>query len=120
MQRKINSPYQILVVDDEPLIRESLYEILRIEGFHAFMAPSGEEALKCVKNQKIDIILTDLKLPKMNGLELLTEAKRLQPEIEVILITGFGSIETAVTAMKKGAYDYITKPINDLEVKSII
>lgn len=120
MQKKINNLYHILIVDDEPLIRESLYEILRIEGFHAHMAPSGEEALKVIKTQKIDIILTDLKLPKMNGLELLTEVKKNHPESDVILITGFGTIETAVEAMKKGSYDYITKPINDLEVKNII
>ncbi len=120
MQRKINSTYQILVIDDEPLIRESLYEILRIEGYRVLMASSGEDALKVIKTQNIDIILTDLKLPKMSGLQLLTEVKKIQPDIEVILITGFGTIETAVEAMKKGAYDYITKPINDHEVKNII
>src|SRR5262245_19856198 len=115
-----NKKYDILVVDDEPLIRESLYEILRIDGFRAHMASSGEEAVTLMKGQKVDIVLTDMKLPRMSRLELLSKTKESHPETEVILITGYGSIETAVEAMKKGAYDYITKPINDHEVKLVI
>ena len=115
-----NKQYDILVVDDERLIRESLYEILRIDGFRAHMAASGEEALNLMKGQKVDIVLTDMKLPKMSGLDLLSDVKQSNPEIDVILITGYGSIESAVEAMKKGAYDYITKPINDNEVKIIL
>ena len=120
MQKKINKGFHILIVDDEPLIRESFYETLRIKGYYAYMAASGEEALETIRNSKMDIVFADLKLPKMNGLNLLNEIKKEHPEIEVILITGFGSIETAVEAMKKGAYDYITKPINDHEVRMII
>ncbi len=112
--------YLILVVDDEPLIRESLYEILKIEGYRVEMASSGEEALEVIKKEKVDIVLTDMKLPYMSGITLLSETKKIAPETEVILITGYGSIETAVDAMKKGAYDYVTKPINDNEIKSLI
>ncbi len=112
--------FQILIVDDEPLIRQSLYEILRIEGYRVQMASSGEEATEIVKNNKIDIVLTDLKLPKMNGIELLTKIKKDSKETEIIVITGYGSIETAVEAMKNGAFDYVTKPINDNEIKFII
>lgn len=112
--------YSILVVDDEPLIRESLFEILRIEGYSVEMAVSAEEAFKLLSKSKIDIVVTDFKLPKMNGLELLGKIKKDFSEIEVIMITGYGSIESAVEAMKKGAYDYITKPINDHEIKNII
>ncbi len=112
--------YLILVVDDEPLIRESLYEILKIEGYRVEMASSGEEALEIIKKEKVDIVLTDMKLPYMSGITLLTETKKITPDTEVILITGYGSIETAVDAMKKGAYDYITKPINDTEIKNLI
>ena len=115
-----NQYYHILVVDDEPLIRESLYEIFRIDGYHASMAQSGEEALEIISKQKIDIVVTDMKLPKMNGLALLEQIKKDHANIEVILITGYGTIETAVEAMKKGAYDYITKPINDSEINLII
>ncbi|MDP2654451.1 MAG: sigma-54 dependent transcriptional regulator [Candidatus Omnitrophota bacterium] len=115
-----NSKIDILVVDDEPLIRESLYEILRIDGYRAYMASSGEEALTLLGRQKIDIVLTDLKLPKMDGLELLTKIKAAHPETEVIMITGYGTIETAVDTMRKGAFDYVTKPVNDNEIKIII
>lgn len=120
MNKEQNSRYQILIVDDEPLIRESLYEIFRIDGFRAQMASSGEEALDKIRELPIDIVLTDMKLPQMSGIALIGRIKETSPETEVILITGYGSIETAVEAMKKGAYDYITKPINDNEIKLII
>ena len=111
---------QILIVDDEPLIRKSLYEILRIEGYRGQMAETGEAALSILKKEHIDIVVTDLHLPKMNGIQLLEEIKRSSPKTEVILVTGYGTIESAVAAMKKGAFDYITKPINDTEIKIII
>lgn len=115
-----NKRYHILVVDDEPLIRESLYEILRIQGFNAYMASNGEEALALVRKQKIDIVITDMKLPRLSGLSVLYQTKEISPETEVILITGFGSVETAVEAMKKGAYDYLTKPVNDAEINLVL
>lgn len=115
-----NKKYQVLVVDDEPLIRESLYEILRIEGYRVQMAASGEDALNLIERNHIDVVVTDMKLPKMNGIELLEGSRKTESTAEFILITGYGSIETAVEAMKKGAYDYITKPINDHEIKAII
>ncbi|MFC1510363.1 sigma-54-dependent transcriptional regulator [Candidatus Omnitrophota bacterium] len=111
---------KILIVDDEPLIRESLYEILRIEGYGVFMAVNGEIAVETLKNNEINIVVTDFKLPGMNGVELLEVIKKVSPKTETILITGYGSIETAVDAMRKGAFDYITKPINDNEIKIII
>ena len=97
--------YQILIVDDEPLIRESLYEILRIEGLRVQMAATGEDAVNLLAKNKVDIILTDLKLPKISGIELLSAIKKDHPATEIIIITGYGSIETAVEAMKKGAFD---------------
>ena len=117
---KENKKYKILVVDDEPLIRESLFEILRIEGYHVQMAQTGKEAVKFIKDNEFHIVVTDYKLPKMSGMDLLEIIKKDHPKIEVIMITGYGSIETAVEAMKKGAYDYITKPINDNEIKIVI
>jgi DNA-binding NtrC family response regulator len=114
------SAYNILVVDDEPLIRKSLYEILKIDGYHAHMAASGEEAVQTLKTVTPDIVITDMKLPKMNGLELLSHIKKTCPGTEVILITGYGTIETAVEAMKKRAFDYVTKPIIDSEIKLVI
>jgi len=120
MKKDRNHKYSLLIVDDEPLIRQSLYEIFRIEGYQADMAQSGEEALEKIEANKFDIILTDLKLPQMSGIDLLVKSKELSPETEVILITGYGTIESAVDAMKRGAYEYITKPINDDEVKLLI
>ncbi len=120
MKKELYSAYHILIVDDEPLIRQSLYEILRIEGYKVHMAQNGEEAIELLKKFHIDIILTDMKLPKMSGLDILTFVKENKPDIEVILITGFGTIESAVDAMRKGAADYITKPINDSEIKIIL
>ena len=111
---------QVLIVDDEPLIRKSLYEIMRIEGYRVQMAETGEAALGILKKERIDVIVTDFQLPKMTGIQLLEEVKRWSPKTEVILVTGYGTIESAVAAMKKGAFDYITKPINDTEIKIII
>ncbi len=112
--------YKLLIVDDEPLIRESLFEILRIQGYSVRIAATAEEALELMAQEPSDIILTDMKLPKMSGIELLEAVKEKYPQTGVILITGYGSIETAVDAMKKGAFDYITKPINDNEIKLTI
>ena len=120
MVQKISQKYSILIVDDEPLIRQSLFEILRIDGYRVQMAKSGEEALKMLPSNPVDILVTDLKLPEMSGLELLAKIKKDYPKTEVIVITGYGSIETAVKAMKNGAFEYITKPINDNEIKIII
>ena len=115
-----NSSYSILVVDDEPLIRKSLYEILKIEGFDTHTAVNGEDAISLFSSRSFDIVITDMKLPKMSGLELLSSIKKASPLTEVILITGYGSIESAVNAMKQGAFDYVTKPIVDDEIKILI
>ncbi|MCK5493435.1 MAG: sigma-54-dependent Fis family transcriptional regulator, partial [Candidatus Omnitrophica bacterium] len=116
----MNKNKYILVVDDEPLTRKSLCEILRIEGYKVNQASDGEEALELIKKSRPEIIVTDLKMPKVDGLTLLREVKLKYPDIAVVLSTGYGSIETAVTAMKEGAFDYVTKPIIDNEIKIII
>lgn len=120
MDKRDNQNYSMLIVDDEPLIRESLFEIFKIEGFRVQMASTAEEALLLMEKNPVHIIVTDLKLPNMSGLELLQQVKRDYEQTEVIVITGYGSIETAVEAMKIGAFEYITKPINDSEIKLII
>ncbi|MBF0532582.1 MAG: sigma-54-dependent Fis family transcriptional regulator [Candidatus Omnitrophica bacterium] len=120
MLRTEKREFQILIVDDEPLIRESLYEILRIEGYGVQMTANAEEAMAFLNSHEVDIVITDYKLPTTTGLELLADIKRDSPKTEVIVITGYGSIGTAVEAMKNGAYDYITKPIDDNEFKIII
>ena len=112
--------YSILIVDDEPLIRKSLYEILKIAGFDTTTAINAEEAIALFSTKSFDIVIADMMLPKMSGLELLSNIKKNSPTTEVILITGYGSIESAVDAMKKGAFDYVTKPIVDDEIKILI
>jgi len=115
-----NSEYSILIVDDEPLIRKSLYEILKIAGFDTHTSVNAEDAIALFTSRTFDIVITDMKLPKMNGIELLGNIKKISPTTEVILITGYGSIETAVDAMKNGAFDYVTKPIVDDEIRILI
>ncbi|MDD5668860.1 MAG: sigma-54 dependent transcriptional regulator [Candidatus Omnitrophica bacterium] len=110
----------ILVVDDEPLVRRSLSEFLTMEGFTVSSASDGEEALEFLKKHTADVILADLKMPKCDGIELLQKVKVSHPNTTIIMITGFASIDSAVEAMKQGAYDYVTKPIVDSEIKIIL
>jgi two-component system nitrogen regulation response regulator NtrX len=100
----------ILIVDDEKAIRKTLTEILSFEGYEIDEAPDGEEALKCFKSKTYDVILCDIKMPKLDGLEFLQKATEHNPDVPIIMISGHGTIETAVEAVKKGAYDFIQKP----------
>jgi two-component system, NtrC family, response regulator HydG len=106
----------ILLVDDHQPFRDSLAKILSGEGWQMFGANDGEEALEILRREEVHLILTDLKMPKMDGTELLKVAKTIRPEVEVILITGYGTVDTAVTAMKDGAFDYIQKPFKPREI----
>ena len=110
----------ILLVDDHAPFRDSLAKILGGAGFRVFPASDGEEALDILRKELIHLILTDLKMPKMDGVELLKVAKTIRPEAEVILITGYGTVDTAVTAMKDGAYDYIQKPFKPREILKLV
>lgn len=100
----------ILIIDDEKAIRKALNEILSFEGFKVDEAADGIEGLKKIEEQNYDCILCDIKMPKMDGIEVLEKAQSLKPDIPFIVISGHGNIETAVDAVKKGAYDYIAKP----------
>lgn len=100
----------ILVVDDEKAIRKTLSEILSFEGFTIDEAADGAEAIKKIKEQNYDCIICDIKMPKVDGIEVLDQTRELKPDIPFIVISGHGNIETAVEAVKKGAYDYISKP----------
>ena len=110
----------ILVVDDEPLVRSSLSEFLTLLGYTVSSANNGKDALDILKTYTVDIVITDIKMPEMDGITLLRHVKASHPDIFVILITGYGTIDSAVAAMKEGAYDYITKPILDNEIKIIL
>jgi two-component system, NtrC family, nitrogen regulation response regulator NtrX len=100
----------ILIVDDEKAIRKTLSEILSYEGYRIDEAGDGEEGIRKFREKEYDVILCDIKMPKMDGIEFLDKAKELNPDIPIIMISGHGTIETAVEAVKKGAYDYISKP----------
>lgn len=106
----------ILVVDDEAMIREVLADFLSLEGFTVRTAANGAEALTELSRSPCDLVLTDLKMPKMGGLELLDAIQKTMPHVVVVIMTGFGTIETAIGAMKRGAYDYILKPFKVDEV----
>lgn len=111
---------RILLIDDEESGREALLLLLKVAGHQVQGAASGTEGLQALAREKFDIIITDLFLPDTNGIDILKKVKEDSPLTEVILITGHASAETAVRAMKEGAYDYITKPLNIDELKIII
>ena len=100
----------ILIIDDEKAIRKTLTEILGFEGYKIDEASDGEEGLRKFKEKNYDLILCDIKMPKIDGLEFLEKAKTINSEVPIIIISGHGNIETAVEAVKMGAYDYIPKP----------
>lgn len=102
----------VLVVDDEPLQREILKTILSEEGYETYAAASGEEALRLAVSYNPDVVLTDLKMDGIDGIELLDKLKTAANESAVIIMTAFGTVNTAVDAMKKGAFDYLTKPLD--------
>src|SRR5512145_1726580 len=97
----------ILIVDDEFSVRESLEKVLSKAGYVTLAADSGNEALAVLSKEKIDLVLSDLKMPDGDGVELLKSIKKNYPDIEVILLTGYGTVENAVEAMREGAYDFI-------------
>lgn len=107
---------KILVVDDEAVIREGIRRILEKEGYQVEPKSSGRVALERLQEEDFDLVITDLKMPGMGGLELLKAIRILQPNVPVILITGFSTVETAVEAIKNGAFDYLAKPFTPAQI----
>ena len=105
-------PGRILVVDDEDIIRVLLTEILSEDGYEIVTAPDGREAIEILEHDHFDLIISDMVMPGMNGIEVLQAAFRIDPHYQIIMITGFPSVETAVRLVNLGAADYITKPFN--------
>ena len=102
----------VLIVDDEEGIRETLSGIFQDEGYNVITAGSGEEALKILKEQSPDLVLLDVWLPGIDGVETLQEIKKTNPELPVVIISGHGNIELAVKATRVGAYDFLEKPLS--------
>lgn len=115
-----NGSESILIVDDEVALRSAIVEFLQQEGFNVQHASSGEEALDLLKAEAFDVLITDMKLPGVDGIQVLQEALKTYPGIVSIIITGHGTIENAVQAMKNGAYDYISKPFQLVEISLVV
>ena len=111
---------RILVVDDEPKICRLLEQLLEREGYSVTTCPDGAAALKAIVRSRPDLVITDLKMPGMDGLELASLARSLDPDLPVVLVTGYASMETAVKALREGISDYVTKPFSLAEIKSVV
>src|SRR5262245_53187514 len=110
----------VLVVDDEPAIVDSLQKILERESLRVLTAGSGGEALDIIRREPISVLLTDLMMPGMSGMDLLRASKSVAPETETVLMTAYGTVENAVEAMKQGAYDFVTKPIKRAHLVRVV
>ncbi len=114
-------PATLLIIEDEERMRRLLELVLREEGYELLLAASGEEGIRTLREgAPIDLIITDLQLGNTTGLEVLETAKRVLPDVPVVLITGYGTVKSAVEAMRKGAYDYLSKPVDHDELKIVI
>ena len=102
----------VLLVDDEDPLREALSRQLSVRGFHVLSAANGEDALKIVHNNTIDVTILDQKMPGMDGTQTFNEIKKIDPSIQIIMLTGHATVGTALDIMKQGAFDYIMKPMN--------
>jgi two-component system response regulator AtoC len=111
---------QVLIVDDEPNLRKILSAQLSRDGYDVMTAEDGEQGLQILREHHIDLVVTDLKMPKVDGMTLLREALREDPELPVVMITAHGTVDTAVEALKLGAFDYLTKPFDKDEVRQIV
>src|SRR5688500_18153994 len=111
---------RVLVVDDEKFIRDIIADFLGMEGYVVRTADDGSSAIAELSRARYDMVISDLKMPRMGGLELLKEVARTHPETLTVIMTGFGTVETAIDAMKQGAYDYILKPFKVEEIVHIV
>ncbi|MDA8402908.1 MAG: response regulator, partial [Desulfobacteraceae bacterium] len=117
---ELSNGLTILVVDDEKDIREGVERILKRMGYQVFIAGRGEEALAVLENQTVELAILDLKMPGMDGMELHQRIRAIDDQIIVIIITGYATIETAIEAMKQGAYDFIPKPFEPEHLRIVV
>lgn len=115
-----NDKIKILVVDDDAVILELISKILAQNGYEVILAPDGFEALNLLEQNKIDIVITDMKMPNMDGMELIDLIKKSYPGMKIIVMTAFEDIYTIKDAIMKGADEYITKPFNSYEINMVI
>jgi len=115
-----SEPPKILVIEDEDQVRESYYDMLNFFGYHVDTVSNGQEGMARIIKKDYDIVVTDLNMPQMNGIDVLKYIKKKKPYIEVIVITGYATLENAIEAMKVGAYDYFAKPIDIEHVRIVL
>ncbi|MGB3647400.1 MAG: response regulator, partial [Desulfobulbales bacterium] len=114
---------QILIVDDEKIALRNLEHIMKKEGYDVVTTQSGSQAIKMIEQSaenEFDVVLTDLKMPGMDGMEVLAQTKRLFPDTEVIMVTGYATMDSAIEAVKAGAYHYVSKPFELDEVRRVV
>ena len=113
-------PAKILVVDDDAVARELLAEALKKEGYEVEAFSNGADAIERGRGQRVDLVLTDIRMGTVDGLTVLREFKRFSPDTSIVLLTAFGSLEGAIEAIKQGAYDYLAKPFKKEEIKLVV
>ena len=112
--------FRILVVDDEEDVRGTLSDMIEGLDYQVVVAENGNEALERIKTEKIDLIITDLSMPKMNGLELIVNSKQINPNIPIAVISAFGNVENTTDALTRGAFSFIAKPFKISQIKELI
>lgn len=112
--------FRILVVDDEAGVRETLSEMIKSLGYQVMVAENGVDALDRIKTEKVDLIITDLSMPQMNGLDLIVNSKRISPNIPIAVISAFGNVENTTYALTRGAFSFIAKPFKMSQIKELI
>jgi len=112
-------PKRVLIIDDEDTLRDSMHQVLKKEGYRVREAADGKEGLSLFNQETFEAVFLDLKLPGLNGLRVMGQMREASPETPIIIITGYGSIESAVEAIKLGAFDYMSKPFSPEELRVV-
>src|SRR5579871_3036424 len=120
LNHKAGEGLKVLVIDDEPFHAETVAESLERVGYECVVATSGTDGARLIEQEEFDVIVTDLKMADLDGLAILRKAREVLPEAEVIMITGHGDVKTAVEAIKEGAANYLTKPVDLTELRAIV
>src|SRR4030067_624820 len=119
-EKKMDIAAKLLIIDDEKIALKNLVHAMKKEGYEVAGTQSGFNALRLLEEQEFDVVLTDLRMEKVDGMQILKRCRELYPDTEVIMITAYASIDSAVETVKKGAYYYISKPIKLNDVRSVV
>ena len=114
------APAAVLIADDDPVALELLAEVLTAEGYRIRTAPGGEECLRLAEAEPFDLAIVDLRMPRVDGLQVIRRLAAVQPGVPVLILTAFATIDTAIEAVREGAYDYLSKPFRMEEIKLVV